>query len=62
MDKEEMKRHGIVGCRRKLAIKLLSKKHDIIFQVSTVIFSIAVLLFLLFEDYDFRCIPLDGSK
>lgn len=57
-----MRRHGIIGCRQKLAVKLLSKKHDIVIQVSTVIFSIAVLLFLLFEDNDFRCYALDDRK
>lgn len=51
-----MRQRGILGCRQKLAVHLLSKKHDIFIQILTVIFSIAVLLFLLLEDYNFNCV------
>lgn len=53
MDRNEMQRVGITGCRYKVAVKLLSKYYDLMTFVVTVVFSLCCALYLFTEDFDY---------
>jgi len=54
MDKDEMHKYGITGCRQKTAFFLLSKVYDIVMICLIMLYSIMIVFYFALEDFVFE--------